>query len=274
MQYTIASIALDEWLRAGLLVIAGFLFAKLASHLFRKTTEKHLSTHHRVLWSMLIFYIVFLLFLLSGLKQLGFSMSVLLGAAGVLSVAVGFASQTSASNLISGLFLIAEHPFKIGDLLQLNEHVGEVIAIDLLSIKLRTFDNLMIRVPNETLIKTTFTNLSRYPIRRVDLLIGIAYNEDVENAQKVLIDCASQHDRALEFPEPFCIVTQFSASSVDLQLSIWVVRETLKEAKSELLISCKNALDEAGIEIPYPHTSLYIGNHTKPLPIEIKHIKN
>jgi len=124
------------------------------------------------------------------------------------------------------------------------------------------------------LIKTTFTNLSRYPIRRVDLSIGIAYNEDIENAQKVLIDCAAQHDRALEFPEPFCILTKFSASSVDLQLSVWVVRETLKEAKSELLISCKNALDEAGIEIPYPHTSLYIGNHTKPLPIEIKHAIN
>ena len=267
MPEIIATIGIAEWFRAALLVSIGFIVAKLASRFFRSVTENKLSTHHRLLGSMLIFYILFLIFFLSGLKQLGFSMSVLLGAAGVLSVAVGFASQTSASNLISGLFLIAEKPFEIGDVLKLDEYTGEVISIDLISIKLRTFDNVMIRVPNETLIKTTFTNLSRFPIRRVDLVIGIAYNEDIEQARQLLLKMASDHQRALEHPEPFCIVTQFNASSVDLQLSVWVLRTELKDAKSELLIAAKNALDEAGIEIPYPHTSLYIGKHTQPLPI-------
>ncbi len=270
MPEAFTSIELSEWVRAFLFISIGFVIAKLASQFFRRATENKLSTHHRLLGGMLVFYILFLIFFLSGLKELGFSMSVLLGAAGVLSVAVGFASQTSASNLISGLFLIAEHPFQIGDILQLNEHTGEVIAIDLLSIKLRTFDNLMIRVPNEMLIKSTFVNLSRYPIRRVDLAIGIAYAEDIERARSVLLDCVSNHQRALEYPEPFCIVTQFNASSVDLQLSVWVVRTDLKEAKSELLIACKGILDSEGIEIPFPHTSVYIGEHTKPLPIEIK----
>ena len=260
-------VGVAEWLRAGLLIGFGFVIAKLASRFFRSVTENKLRTHHRLLGSMLIFYILFLIFFLSGLKQLGFSMSVLLGAAGVLSVAVGFASQSSASTLISGLFLIAEKPFEIGDVLKLNEFTGEVISIDLISIKLRTFDNVMIRVPNETLIKTTFTNLSRYPIRRVDLAIGVAYNEDVENARQILLEAVNQHQRALEHPEPFCIVTQFNASSVDLQLSVWVARAELREAKSELLITAKEALDKAGIEIPYPHTSLYVGKHTQPLPI-------
>lgn len=269
MPDVIATIGLAEWLRAGLLIGSGFIIAKLTSRFFRSVTEKKLSTHHRLLGSMLIFYILFLIFFLSGLKQLGFSMSVLLGAAGVLSVAVGFASQTSASNLISGLFLIAEKPFEIGDVLRLNEFTGEVISIDLISIKLRTFDNVMIRVPNETLIKTTFTNLSRFPLRRVDLVIGVAYNEDIEQARQTLLQAVNQHQRALEHPEPFCIVTQFSASSVDLQLSVWVLRAELKEAKSELLIAAKTALDNAGIEIPYPHTSLYVGKHTQPLPISM-----
>lgn len=267
MTDVIALVGIAEWLRAGLLIACGFVIGKLASRFFRGVTEKKLSTHHRLLGSMLIFYILFLIFFLSGLKQLGFSMSVLLGAAGVLSVAVGFASQTSASNLISGLFLIAEKPFEIGDVLKLNEFTGEVISIDLISIKLRTFDNVMIRVPNETLIKTTFTNLSRFPLRRVDLVIGIAYNEDVERARQVLLNAVNQHQRALEHPEPFCIVTQFNASSVDLQLSVWVLRAELKDAKSELLIAAKEALDNAEIEIPYPHTSLYVGKHTQPLPI-------
>lgn len=269
----ISTIGIAEWLRAGLLIVAGFVIGKLAARFFRGATEQKLSTHHRLLGSMLVFYILFLIFFLSGLKQIGFSMSVLLGAAGVLSVAVGFASQTSASNLISGLFLIAEKPFEIGDVLKLNEFTGEVISIDLISIKLKTFDNVMIRVPNETLIKTTFTNLSRFPLRRVDLVIGVAYNEDVEQARQILLQTVSQHQRALEHPEPFCIVTQFNASSVDLQLSVWVLRAELREARSELLIAAKNALDSAGIEIPYPHTSLYVGKHTQPLPIAMVNAK-
>lgn len=264
-----SSIGLGEWLRAGLLVIAGFILARVTSRFFLRITEKRLSTHHRLLGSMLIFYVLFLIFLLSGLKQLGFSMSILLGAAGVLSVAVGFASQTSASNLISGLFLIAEKPFEIGDVLQVDEHKGEVIAIDLISIKLKTFDNIMIRIPNETLIKTTFTNLSRFPLRRVDLVIGIGYNEDIEHACEVLLTAVKGHQRALEHPEAFCIATQFSASSVDLQLSVWVLRTELREAKSELLITAKKALDSAGIEIPFPHNSIYVGKHTQPLPIAL-----
>jgi len=261
------AIGAAEWLRAGLLILGGFVIAKLASRFFRSATEKKLSTHHRLLGSMLIFYVLFLLFFFSGLKQLGFSMSVLLGAAGVLSVAVGFASQTSASNLISGLFLIAEKPFEIGDILNLNEFTGEVISIDLISIKLKTFDNVMIRIPNETLIKTTFTNLSRFPLRRVDLVVGVAYSEDIEKARKTLLNAVSKHEKALENPEPFCIATQLNASSVDLQLSVWVIRSDWREARSELLIAAKNALDKAGIEIPYPHTSLYVGKHTQPLPV-------
>ena len=269
MTDVVTTIGIAEWFRAGMFLCAGFILAKLASRFFRSVTENKLSTHHRLIGSMLIFYMLFLIFFLSGLKQLGFSMSVLLGAAGVFSVAVGFASQTSASNLISGLFLIAEKPFEIGDVLRLNEFSGEVISIDLISIKLRTFDNVMIRVPNEALIKTTFTNLSRFPLRRVDLVIGVAYNEDLDAARKTLLLAVNQHQRALEHPEPFCIVTQFSASSVDLQLSVWVLRSELREAKSELIIAAKTALDNAGIEIPYPHTSLYVGKHTQPFPISM-----
>lgn len=269
MSELMASIAVGEWLRAALVILVGFFVAKLVSRFFRRVTEKSFTPHHRLLGSTLVFYVVLFMFLLSALKQLGFSMSVFLGAAGVLSVAVGFASKTSASNLISGIFLIAEKSFEIGDVIKINEVSGEVISIDLISIKIRTFDNVMIRVPNETLIRTAFTNLSKFALRRVDIVVGIAYNEDIERARKVLLKAVQSHQRALENPEPFCIATQMSASSVDLQLSVWVLRTELKDAKSELLIAAKNALDNEGIEIPFPHTSLYVGQHTQPLPISM-----
>jgi len=106
-------------------------------------------------------------------------MGLLLGAAGILTVAPGFASQTSASNLVSGLFMIAEHPFGVGDTIRLGSIAGEVPSIDLLSVNLRTPDNLYVRIPNETMIKSEITNLTRFPIRRLDLEIGVAYKENL-----------------------------------------------------------------------------------------------
>lgn len=260
----------QQWLRALLFVVAGYLAARSGSKALQLFAGQRLSAHQLFLGRMLVFYGILALFGLSALKELGFSFSVLLGAAGVVSVGIAFAAQTSASNLISGLFLLAEKPFQVGDVLRLTpEHIGEVIAIDLLSVKLRTFDNLMIRVPNETLIKSTFTNLSRFPIRRIDLVIGIAYGEAIEQAQALLKQVVDQHAKTLEHPEPLCVVTQFNASSVDIQLSAWVERSDFLKVKSELLIACKRALDDAGIEIPFPHTTLYAGAHSQPLPIKV-----
>ena len=122
----------------------------------------------------------------SALRELGFDLSVVLGAAGILSVAIGFASQTSTSNLISGLFLMLERPFSIGDVIKVDSTTGEVISIDLLSVKIRTFDNLFVRSPNESMIKTQVTTLTKFPIRRADLQVGIAFKEDIERVKEIL----------------------------------------------------------------------------------------
>src|SRR5690606_3033117 len=129
---------------------------------------------------------------------LGFSLSVLLGAAGVLSVALGFASQTSASNLISGLFLIGEQPFQLGDTIKVGNTTGEVLSIDLLSVKLRTFDNLYVRIPNESLIKSEMTNLTRFPIRRFDLLIGVAYKENISQVRQIMQNVADNNPLCMD----------------------------------------------------------------------------
>jgi small-conductance mechanosensitive channel len=96
-------------------------------------------------------------------------LGILLGTAGILTVALAFASQTSMSNVISGLFLIADNPFQVGDILQVGTTVGVVLEIGLLSVNLRKFDNTFVRPPNELLIKQEFWNLTKYPIRRLDL---------------------------------------------------------------------------------------------------------
>ena len=171
--------------RAIIIVIVGAAIARLVSSTLTKFVGKKMDSHRAMMLRRGSYYLVLVLFLISALHELGFNLSVLLGAAGILSVAIGFASQTSASNLISGLFLVAERPFSVGDNIRIGTTTGEVLSIDLLSVKLRTFDNLFVRIPNETLIKSEVTTLTRFPIRRIDIMVGVAYKEDLKKVRSV-----------------------------------------------------------------------------------------
>jgi len=156
---------ISEILVAVVLCFIGFVLARIISNTFIRTIGARFNAHQRLVWRRGIFYFIFLLFIMTSLKEAGFKLSVFLGAAGILTVALGFASQTSASNLISGLFLIGEGSFEVGDTIQItlirgNTIEGEVISIDLLSVKLLTLDNVYIRLPNEQLIRAPVHNLS------------------------------------------------------------------------------------------------------------------
>ena len=265
----IGSIAWGKWLSAGFLLVLGIVLATFVARSVGRLVETRTTRHHQVMIRRVFFYLVFLLFAVAALREAGFSLDVVLGAAGILTVAIGFASQTSASNIISGLFLVMEKPFEIGDTIEVDATIGEVVAIDLLSVKLRTADNLYVRIPNETLIKTRVINRSRFPIRRIDLVLGIAYAEDVEKVRDLLLELAQQNTVCLEEPKPFVLVTGFGASSVDLQFSFWVPRGEFLDGRGSMMIAVKKALDEHCIEIPFPHTSVYAGSHSEPFRVQL-----
>ena len=257
------------WVRAGITLAIGLFVARfLAAAIFR-VTKVPMGLHSAVTLRRLVFYGITIIVFMMVLRELGFSLGVLLGAAGILTVALGFASQTSASNLISGIFLVAEKPFEIGDLIKVGTTTGEVLSIDLLSVKLRTFDNLFIRVPNETLIKSEITNLTRFPIRRLDLQIGVAYKEDIGRVREVLFRVADKYPFCLDQPRPLLIFQGFGDSSLDLQLSIWATRENYLSLRNSIPEQIKKAFDEEGIEIPFPHRSLYAGSVTEPFPVKV-----
>ncbi len=258
------------WIKAVLILLGGLLFVRLiANALFRAIDGIMEVTAARTLKRIVVWGLSAVV-VLASLHQLGFNLGVLLGAAGVLSVALGFASQTSASNLVSGLFLVLEKSFGIGDVIRVGGTTGEVLSIDLLSVKLRTFDNLFVRIPNETLIKTEITNFSRFPIRRYDLKVGIAYKEDLERVHDLLIEVADAYQFSLDHPRPLVIFQGFGESSIDLQFSIWTASSNYLQTRNEMPARVKQAFDEAGIEIPFPHRTLYTGSETTAFPVQLE----
>ncbi len=256
-------------LRAALLLLAGYILARLVSRLAVNSLSERLSVHHQQLVRRLCFYLILTLFVASALRELGFSLAVLMGAAGVLTVAVGFAAKTSVSNLISGIFLISERPFAVGDVIQTGNTFGEVLSIDALSVKIRTFDNLFVRIPNETLLNSEVTTLTRFPIRRLDVKVGVAYKEDIKRVREALMQLAERNILCLDDPPPLFIFLGFGDSSQDIQFSVWAKRENFLELRYTIHTDIKEAFDAAGIEIPFPHRSLYAGEATAPFPVRI-----
>ena len=247
---------LVSFVQAAALLIAGFVLARLARLTLVKSLSKTLSKQQLLLLHRAVSYTILTLFLISALRELGFDFGVLLGAAGIVTLAIGFASQTSVSNIISGLFMVLERSVEIGDVIKVGGTTGEVLSIDLLSTKLRTFDNLLVRIPNETMVKAEITNFNRLPLRRHDIQIGVAYKEDLAKVTKVLMQVAEKNPLALEEPAPLIIAQGFEDSSINYQFSVWAISANYLALRNSLQEDIKLAFEAEGIEIPFPQLGL------------------
>ncbi|WP_287911714.1 mechanosensitive ion channel family protein [Acinetobacter sp.] len=248
---------LSEIAVALILCFVGFVLARVISNTFIRTIGARFNAHQRLVWRRGIFYFIFLLFVIASLKEAGFKLSVFLGAAGILTVALGFASQTSASNLISGLFLIGEGSFEVGDTIQITlirGHTieGEVISIDLLSVKLLTMDNVYVRLPNEQLIRAPVHNLSKFPIRRLSITVAINFNENINKVREVLIEVANDYPLVLADPKPRVTVSAFGESSIEILFALWCMQANYLQVKDEIHELIRNRFVENQIEIPVP----------------------
>ncbi len=247
-------------LRIILTLAIGIPLIILIKKLLTKFVKNKFSPQSEQLIVRLVYYVCLLILFVSVLNEFGFKLSALLGAAGVFGIAIGFASQTSVSNIISGIFLISEKPFVVGDLIEVNSIRGEIQSIDLLSLKLKTADNQFVRVPNETMIKTEVINITRYPNRRVNITVGVDYNEDLNKVRGILAEIAQQEPLALKDPEPLIMVDKFGDSSIDFFFGVWGRTGDFVELKNNLMIRIKESFDANNVVIPYPHVSLYAGS--------------
>lgn len=230
----------------------GLLLARFAAAAIARAVSGRGTAQQVLIARRTVFYGTLGLAVAAALRHLGVDLSVLLGAAGVLTVAIGFASQTSASNLISGLFLIAERPFVIGDTIRVGATTGEVVSIDLLSVKLRTLDNLSVRIPNETLLKTEITNHSRYPIRRVDFDVTVSFRQDIGRVRELFLAVAAAEPRCFDEPRPQLTVRGFGDAGIGLQLSVWTLRENVADVGNSVQQAMQEAFVREGVELPAP----------------------
>jgi len=190
------------------------------------------------------------------LQQFGVKLGAMLGAAGIGGVAIGFASRTSLSNIISGIFLIGEKPFEIDDFIEVDGISGKIDTIGLLSLTLRTHDNRAVRIPNETLVKTKVINFSRYPIRRYNMNIGVSYDHDIKKILTILQEIAAKNVYCLDEPAPLVTFDNFGESSQNFILGAWAISSEIGKVKNSLAIELKQRFDKEGIEIPYPHLTI------------------
>jgi small-conductance mechanosensitive channel len=260
---------LGSFVRCMVLLLIGVPTVYVLSRIAGRTMKKRFSDQATMLVRKGVLYTGLLLVLLMVLQQLKFNLTALLGAAGVVGIAIGFASQTSVSNIISGIFLIWEKPFAVGDVIKVGGTTGIVLSIDLLSVKLRTFDNKYIRIPNETLIKTEVTNITRFPIRRLDINVGVAYKEDIGRVLEVLRDIANKNPYCLDEPEPFIMFMNFGDSALEIRFGVWFAKEQILNLLRTIMREIKERFDAEGIEIPFPHRTLYTGSVAEPFPIRI-----
>ena len=183
-------------------------------------------------------------------NRLGIDFTAVLGAAGIVGVAAGFAAQTSVSNIISGFFVMTERAFRIGDTLKIDAASGVVESFSLLSIKLRTPDNQLIRIPNETIIKANLVNMSHFENRRCDMRFGVSYGTDLRAVREALLGIAAENEFALKDSEPVIVFDSFTPSSIEILFGVWGKKEQFLDLKNSLMIEVSERFRRDGIEIP------------------------
>ncbi len=232
--------------------------------IYRRVAKEKLKPQTGLLIEKGIKYTFYVLIALYILDVFGVNLNALLGAAGIMGVAIGFAAQTSFSNIISGFFVLSENTIKIGDFVTIEDVVGNVHSIDLLSVKILTTDNQLIRVPNETIIKANLKNTTYYPIRRVQVRVSVSYDTDLDLAYNTLMKVPKMCSLVIDEPEAVAFFDGFGASGIDIVLGAWIKKDDYLAAKNQLYIAIKKVYDNAGIEIPFAQIVVHDGDKAEP----------
>lgn len=248
--------SLAALVRVVVYAVLGLLALRLLVFLVRRTLRRRTTAQVTMLVTKTISYVGVAVIVAVVLLELGVNLTPILGAAGIVGLAVGIASQASLSNMISGLFLVSEKPFAVGDVIRTGETVGIVESIDLLSVKLRTFDNLFIRVPNEKLASAQLTTITKYPIRRLDIHIVVPFDVDLAELVDLLQGIARESASCLQEPAPIVVPDRYLEYGTRVLFGVWFAKADFLAVKSELYAEVLRRLAAAGIRLAVPRQEL------------------
>jgi len=252
------------WVLAGALkaigalaiLIIGLRIAKWLGRLVRETAQKQEAIDNTIgsFAGSIVQWVTTAAVVIAVLQVFGVEATSFVAILGALTLAIGLSLQGALGNIASGVMIMLFRPYKIGDFIELAGVKGSVRDITLFQTVLARVDNVKIMVPNTQAISGVIKNYSGYPTRRVDTVFSIDYEDDMDTALKVIKGLVEAEPRILADPEPFVRVTALSASSVDITVRAWVAAGDYADVLFDLTKSAKEAIDEAGLSIPYPHT--------------------
>lgn len=206
----------------------------------------------------ILFGVGMALVVIAALAQMGIETTSLAAVIGAAGLAVGLALQGSLANFASGVLIILFRPFKAGDYVEIAGVGGTVEGISIFTTQMTTPDNKYIIIPNGNITNDTIINYSAKPTRRLDLVIGVAYDADLQKAHEVLKGVIAAETRILPEPEPKIAVLELGASSVDFAVRPWVKSEDYWNVRFDLMEKIKVKLDQAGIGIPFPQRDVHL----------------
>lgn len=240
------------------IIFVMWIVFRLIAKAIRRVPETRLPAQRTAVIIRFLKYIFYIIVVLYVLGLFGINLKAIWGAAGIAGVAIGFAAQTSVSNLISGLFVLTEGSIHVGDTIIVGDVTGVVDEVKLLSIRVHTFDNQMVRIPNSTIINSNLTNNSYHDKRRLTLNVGVDYSTDMKLALETLKKAPELCPTVLKDPAPAVWFDGFADSSINLVVAVWFKPADFLQTKNDLYIAIKKVLDEANISIPFNQLDVMI----------------
>lgn len=265
------NIQLDAWLSkfldylptiliALLIFVAGLILARLVrSAVQRGFQRKATQIQTAELITKLVYYSLVILVAMAALQQAGINLTAFLAGLGIVGFTIGFALQDVSKNFVSGVLLMVQQPFEMGDTIQVGEFTGKVSGISLRATEMYTLDGRLVVIPNADIFTSPIVNFSRPNTRRIELTVGVGYPSNLDQVREIALEAIHAVEGLLQEPSPALYFNQFGDSAINLTLYYWIdtrLNDVLK-AKDQGLVAVKAAFDRARIEIPYPIQVVY-----------------
>lgn len=241
-----------------ILLVGRYVARAIRSLVVRGMERGKMDVSLRGFLSNILYWIMLTLVGIAVLGTLGIEVLSFVAILGAAGLAVGLAFQGTLSNFASGVMLLLFRPLSVGDAVSVAGNAGIVRDIGLFSLEMDTFDGVRMVVPNSKVYGETIINYSTNPTRRIELVAGVSYDDDLEVAGEVLRRMVTSDQRILPDPEPMVAVTELADSSVNFTIRVWTTAEDFWQTRWDLTRRIKDDLEAAGCSIPYPQRDLHL----------------